>query len=93
MGANQSVRAGVEATSATIVGALCLFFGAWMLVMTGYLWTAVPVIFAGAVAFPPLRPIVTLGFLRVGRRFHDFITFLLWAALLYSAVLVARPWV
>jgi hypothetical protein len=94
MGTNQpqSLRGSVEATSATIIGALCLFSGAWMLVMTGYLWAAIPVILAGAVAFPLTRSIVTLGWLTVGRRFHDFITFLLWAGLLFLAVLIAQPW-
>lgn len=94
MGTNQpqDLRSGVEATSATIVGAFCLFVGAWMVIMTGYFWAAIPVILAGAVAFPHTRGLVTLGWLTVGRRFHDFVAFLLWAGLLFLAVLIAKPW-
>jgi hypothetical protein len=94
MGTNQpqTLRGRVEATSATIIGALCLFVGTWMLVMTGYFWTAFPIILAGAVTFPATRGIVTFGRLKVGYHFHDFITFLLWAGLLFLAVLIAKPW-
>ncbi|WP_049998849.1 hypothetical protein [Halococcus sediminicola] len=89
----QSLRSSVDSTSATLVGGFCLLLGVWMLVMTGYLWAAIPMIVAGAVAFPLTRPIVTLGQLRVGRHLHDFVSLLLWAALVFATVLVARPWV
>ena len=94
MGTSQphSLRAGIESTSATIVGALCLFVAIWMVVMTGYFWAAIPLGLAGAVAFPATRGIVTLGRLKVGYHFHDFLTFLLWGLLIYTTVLVAQPW-
>lgn len=88
----QSLRAGVESTSATIVGGFCLFLATWMVAMTGYFWAAIPLGLAGAVAFPMTRGIVTLGRLKVGYHFHDFITFLLWGLLIYATVLVAQPW-
>lgn len=93
MTANQhGLRASLDATAANLVGLLCLFIGAWMIVMTGYLWAAVPIILAGAVLFPMTRGVVTFGVLRVGPRLHDFLAFMLFLALLFVAVLVAQPW-
>jgi len=94
MGTNQphGLRAGVEASAATVIGGISLFVGAWMVLMTGYFWAAIPLILAGAVAFPMTRPLVSLGRLRVGRRLHDFLTFVLWGALVFAAILVAQPW-
>ena len=93
MATNQhGLRASLDATAASFIGLICLFIGAWMIAMTGYLWTAVPVILAGAVIFPATRRLATFGFLRVGPRLHDFLAFMLFFALLFMAVLVARPW-
>lgn len=94
MGTNQpqGLRAGVESTSAGIIGLLCLFLGGWMFVMTGYFWAAIPMVLAGAVAFPATRPIVTFGRLRVGRQLHDFLTFLLWGLLVIVAIFIIQPW-
>ncbi|WP_160135707.1 hypothetical protein [Halococcus salsus] len=94
MGTSQptGLRAGVEATSATFIGGICLFVGVWMLIMTGYFWAAMPLVLAGAVAFPMTRSIVTFGRLRVGRRLHDFLAFLLWGLLVIATTFVAEPW-
>lgn len=94
MSTNQphGLQGALDAAMGRFVGLLSLFVGAWMLVMTGYMWAAVPVILAGAVLFPLTRPLVTFGRLGVGRRLHDFVTFLLWGALLFLAVIIAQPW-
>lgn len=88
-----SVRGALEATSSTIVGFLTLFFGVWLLVMTGYsVAVVVPIVIAGAIAFPPTRGIVTLGRLRVGRWLHDALAFFAWFVCLAIAYFIAQPW-
>lgn len=93
MGTQQhGLRASLDATAGSFVGLLCLFLGGWMIVMTGYLWAALPIVAAGAVIFPATRGLATFGVLRVGPRLHDFLAFMLFLALLFLAVLVAQPW-
>lgn len=88
-----SVRGALEATSSTVVGFLTLLFGVWLIVMTGYsIVVAIPVIIAGAIAFPATRGIVTLGRLRVGRWLHDAIAFFSWLIWLAIAYFIAQPW-
>lgn len=88
-----SLRGALEATSSTIVGFLTLFFGVWLLFMTGYsVVVAIPVVVAGAIAFPPTRGIATFGRLRVGRWLHDAIAFFAWFIWLAIAYFIAQPW-
>jgi hypothetical protein len=88
-----SVRGALESTSSTIVGFLTLLFGVWLVFMTGYsIVVAIPVIVAGAIAFPATRGIVTLGRLRVGRWLHDAIAFFSWLIWLTIAYFIAQPW-
>ena len=93
MATQHSLRGALEATSSTIVGFLTLFFGVWLLFLTGYsVVVALPVIIAGAIAFPATRGVATLGRLRVGRWLHDAISFFLWFGFLTVAYFIAQPW-